>query len=204
MWHNKIHYNTNTLSFEGGGGQKKLTKIVVFLVGYECLAKATDIRMIERLQNADLPPKRLELMTIIIMLSIGMVAIAVAVPGGGDGSGSAGADLVPVDDFNGEPFARLARHGFHHGGKRAATKFVRHVVVRVDACQLTRCQVSVDVSVVFERVLLWHWRAKRDFIAIPQDARLALWHASPVDLCVMSSPKGMEEQFEFELFKKNN
>ena len=160
----------------------QLTKIVILLIRHERLAKPTDIRMIERLQNADLPPERLELVFMVIVTMTAATAV-VAVPGcGGCGGGRGRADLVPVYDLDGEPFARLARHGFHYGGKSAAAELVRHVVVRVDAGQLERRQVPVDVPVVFHRVLLRHRGAERNLVAVPQDARLSPRHAHSVDL----------------------
>ena len=115
----------------------------------ERLAQATDIRVVERLEDADLPRKRLK-----ILIS---AAVLVGVPA---------ADLIAVYDLDGPPLARLARHGLHDGGEGAFAELVRHVVVRVDARQLERREVPVDVSVVLERVLLWHRRAKRDLVPI--------------------------------------
>ncbi len=133
----------------------------------ERLAQSTDIRVVERLEDADLPRERLE------MLIAAAVLVLVVVPA---------ADLVAVYDLNRPPLARLARHGLHDGGEGALAEFVRHVIVRMDARQLERREVPVDVTVVLERVLLRHRRPKRDLIPVAQDARLALLHARAVDL----------------------
>jgi hypothetical protein len=132
------------------------------------LAQATNIGMVERLEDADLPRERLE-----ILIATAVLVLVGVIPA---------ADLVAVYDLDGPPFARLACHGLHDGCKGALAKLVRHVVVRVDARQLERCEVPVDIAVVFERVLLWHWRPKRDLVPVAQDARMALLHARAVDL----------------------
>ena len=133
----------------------------------ERLAQTTDIRVIERLEDADLPRERLE-----ILISAAMLVVVV---------GSA-TDFVAVYDLDGPPLARLARHGLHHGGEGALTEFVRHVVVRVDARELERGEVPVYVPVVLERILLRHRRPKRDLVPVAQDTRLALLYARAVDL----------------------
>ena len=133
----------------------------------ERLAQATDIWVVERLEDADLPRERLEI------LIAATVLVLVGVPA---------ADLIAVYDLDSPPLARLARHGLHDGGEGALAKLVRHVVVRVDARQLKRREVPVDVAIVLERVLLWHRRTKRDLIPVAQDTRMALLHARAVDL----------------------
>ena len=132
----------------------------------ERLAQATYIRMVERLKDADFPRERLE-MLITAAILVGVVPAS---------------DLVAVYDLDGPPLARLACHGSHDGGEGALAELVRHVVVRVDACELKRREVPVYVPVVLERVLLRHRRPKRDLVSVAQDTRLALLHARAVDL----------------------
>ena len=48
-------------------------------------------------------------------------------------------ELLRVDDLDGPPTAHGARHRLHD---RAAPELVRHVVVRVYAGQLLRCEVG--------------------------------------------------------------
>jgi hypothetical protein len=83
----------------------------------ERLAQATDIRVVERLEDADLPRERLK----ILIASTVLVGVIPA------------ADLVAVYDLDGPPLACLARHGLHDGRKGALAELMRHVVVRVDA-----------------------------------------------------------------------
>ena len=111
------------------GEKKKLTNIVL-PVGRKRFAKPTDIWVVERLQNANLPPERPELSIVIVAADIITIAVL--------GRGGVREVLVPVDDLDGDPFARLARHGFHHGGKSAAAKLIRHVVGHMDAALLER------------------------------------------------------------------
>jgi hypothetical protein len=133
----------------------------------ERLAQTTNIRVVERLEDADLPRERLEI------LIAAAVLVLVGVPS---------ADLVAVYDLDGPPLTRLARHGLHDGGKGALPELMCHIVVRVYACQLEGREVPVDVAIVLEWVLLWHWRPKRDLVPVAQDARMALLHARAVDL----------------------
>ena len=76
------------------------------------------------------------------------------------------AELLRVDDLDGPPFARRARHRFHHRRERPATELVRHIVKRVDALQLDRGEVAVDIPVVVYRALLLHGRAERDLVPV--------------------------------------
>lgn len=109
----------------------------------ERLAQATDIRVVERLEDTDLPRERLE-----ILIAAAVLVLVGVIPA---------ADLISVYDLDSPPLARLARHGLHDGGKGALAELVRHIVVRVDPRQLERREVPVDIAVVFERILLWHW-----------------------------------------------
>ena len=133
----------------------------------ERLAQATNIRVVERLEDADLPRERLEiLIAAAILVLVGVTA----------------ADLVTVYDLDGPPLARLARHGLHNGGEGTLAELVRHIVVSVYARQLERREVAVDIAIVLEWVLLWHRRPKRDLVPVAQDARMAFLHARAVDL----------------------
>ena len=85
--------------------------------------------------------------------------------------------------FDRPPIARGAGHGLHDGGERASAELVRHIVVRVDAGELVRREVSINVSIVFLLVLLLHRRAERDFVPVAQDARPSFGNTQPVDLC---------------------
>ena len=88
----------------------------------ERLAQATDIRVVESLEDADLPRERLEiLIAATVLVLVGVISAA---------------DLVAVYNLDGPPLARLARHGLHDGGKGALAELVRHVVVCVNARQL--------------------------------------------------------------------
>ena len=88
----------------------------------ERLAQATDIRVVESLEDTDLPRERLEiLITAAILVLVGVIPAA---------------DLVAVYDLDGPPLARLACHGLHDCGKGALAELVRHVVVCVNARQL--------------------------------------------------------------------
>ena len=80
------------------------------------------------------------------------------------------------------PITRVAGYGLHDGGKRASAKLVRHVVVCVDTGELVGREMSVDISIVFQRVLLLNRRAERDFIPVAQNTRLSFKNARPVDL----------------------
>jgi len=107
-------------------------------VRYERVKQTTDVRVVEGLQDADLSSETLQLVRIVV--PSGRVV------------GVRPAELLRVDDFNGAPFARRARHGLHHRRERAAAELVRNVVVRVDARELVRREVAVDVAVVLERL----------------------------------------------------
>ena len=76
------------------------------------------------------------------------------------------AELLCVDDLDGPPFARRARHRLHHRRERSATELVRHVIERVNARQLNRSEVSIDEPVVIQRGLLLHGRAERDLVPV--------------------------------------
>ena len=88
------------------------------------------------------------------------------------------AKFLRVNYFDRPPFARGAGHGPHDGGERASAELVRHIIVCVDAGELVRRQVSIDVSIVFERVLLLRRRAERDFVPVAQDTRLPFENAA--------------------------
>ena len=62
------------------------------------------------------------------------------------------AELLRVDDLDGPPLARVARHRLHHRRERAAPELLSHVVVRTYAGQLLRREVPVDEPVVLERI----------------------------------------------------
>ena len=154
------------------GKQKKLTEIITSLLGNERLPEATDVGMVEGLQDTDFSRETREL--------VAMAAIAVFVsvfiiirP----------AELLRVDNLDRPPLARVARHRLHHRRECAAPELVRHVVMRVDARQFHWGEMPVDIAVVLERNLLLHRRAESDLVSIPQDARLSFDNAYPVDLC---------------------
>lgn len=143
------------------------------VLGNKRLAETTDIRVVEGLQNTNLPREALHLPSVIPDRVIVVVVVSIRV---------GPAQLLRMDDLDGEPLARGARHGPHDGGERAPAQLVRHVVKRVDAGELERREVPIDVPIVLERVLLRHRRAKRDLVPVAQDARLSSDHARPVDL----------------------
>jgi hypothetical protein len=101
-----------------------------------------------------------------------IVAIAVVGGGGSGGGGGAGrrADLITMYDLDREPLSRLSRHGFHNRSERSTSEFVSHIIMSVYARQLVRGQMSINVTIIFDRILLRNWRSKRDFVAIAQDA----------------------------------
>ena len=117
------------------------------VLGDERLAETTDIRVVECLQNTDLPREAIHLPSVI---PGGVIVVAVVRIRVGP------AQLLRMDDLDGEPLARGARHGPHHGGERAPAQLVRHIVMRVDAGELERREVPIDVPIVLERVLLRH------------------------------------------------
>ena len=143
------------------------------VLGNKRLAETTDIRVVEGLQNTNLPREALHLPSVIPDGVVVVVVVSIRV---------GPAQLLRMDDLDGEPLARGARHGPHDGGERAPAQLVRHVVKRVDAGELKRREVPIDVPIVLERVLLRHRRAKRDLVPVAQDARLSSDHARPVDL----------------------
>ena len=119
--------------------------------------------MVELFQDADLSCEARQLGTtilaiVVIVFAAGIIVVVVVV--------IRRAELLCVDDLDGPPFARRARHGLHHRRERPATELVRHVVERVDAGQLDRSEVSVDKPVVVQRVLLLHGRAERDLVPV--------------------------------------
>lgn len=85
------------------------------------------------------------------------------------------------------PIARGTGHGLHDCGERASAELMRHIVVRMDAGELVRREVSINVSIVFMLVLLLHRRAERDFIPVAQDTRASFINTRPVDLCTCVS-----------------
>ncbi len=107
--------------------------------------------MIELFQNTNLPPKILQQMPT-IMTSGGIIIIFVVVVIVCRRVGPA--KFLRMYNLDCPPFARGTRHGLHDGGERASAELVRHIVVRVDAGELVWRQVSIDISKIFERVLL--------------------------------------------------
>ena len=131
---------------------------------YERLAETTNIRVVELFQNTNLSPEILQMATI---LTSGIIIVIIVIVVIGRRVGPA--KFLRVDNLNRPPIARGAGYGLHHGGKRASAELVRHIIVCVDAGELVRREVSIDVSIVFQRVLLLHRRAERDFIPVAQD-----------------------------------
>src|SRR6266851_6192972 len=161
--------------------KNKLTIIITSFVWWERLAEATNIWVIELLQNIDLS------LEVLHRGSRAATAIACA------GAGAAAvvfvvivvirrAELLRVDDLDGPPLARVARYRLHHRRERAAPELVRHVVLGVYAGQLLRREVPVDEPVVFVRLLLLHRRAERDLVPVAQDARFSFGDARVIDL----------------------
>ena len=147
------------------------------ILGDERLTETTDIGMVEGLQNADLPREVLQLPGVIANGVIVVVVICRR-------RRISRAKFLGMDDLDGPPLARGARHGLHDGSERAPSELVRHIVERVDAGELERREVPIDVPIVFLRVLLLHRRAERDFVSVAQDARLSPDHACAVNLFV--------------------
>src|SRR6266481_5791479 len=79
------------------------------------------------------------------------------------------AEFLRMNNLDRPPVARGAGHGLHNGGERASTELVRHIVVCVDSGELVRSEVSIDISIIFERVLLLHRRAERDFVPVAKN-----------------------------------
>jgi hypothetical protein len=77
------------------------------------------------------------------------------------------------------PVGRGAGHGLHDGGERASAELVRHIVVCVDAGELERREMLIDVSIVFKSVLLLH---RKDFVPVAQDTRMSFENTRSVDL----------------------
>ena len=147
------------------------------ILGDERLTETTDIGMVEGLQNADLPREVLQLPGVIANGVIVVVVICRR-------RRISRAKFLGMDDLDGPPLARGARHGLHDGSERAPSELVRHIVERVDAGELERREVPIDVPIVFLRILLLHRRAERDLVAVAQDARLSPDHACAVNLFV--------------------
>lgn len=147
------------------------------ILGDERLTETTDIGMVEGLQNADLPREVLQLPGVIANGVIVVVVICRR-------RRISRAKFLGMDDLDGPPLARGARHGLHDGSERAPSELVRHIVERVDAGELERREVPIDVPIVFLRVLLLHRRAERDLVSVAQDARLSPDHACTVNLFV--------------------
>lgn len=156
------------------------------ILGDKRLAKTTNIRVVERLQNANLPREALQLQSVI---PDGVIVVVVVIRRVGP------AKFLGMDDLDGPPLARGARHGLHDGSERAPPKLVRHIVKRVDAGELVRREVPIDVPIVFERVWLRHRRAERDLVPVAQDARLSSWNARPVDLRIDGASVGRWKGF---------
>ena len=147
------------------------------ILGDERLTETTNIGMVEGLQNADLPREVLQLPGVIANGVIVVVVICRR-------RRISRAKFLGMDDLDGPPLARGARHGLHDGSERAPSELVRHIVERVDAGELERREVPIDVPIVFLRILLLHRRAERDLVAVAQDARLSPDHACAVNLFV--------------------
>ena len=148
------------------------------ILGDERLTETTDIGMVEGLQNADLPREVLQLPGVI---ANGVIIVVVVIC---RRRRISRAKFLGMDDLDGPPLARGARHGLHDGSERAPSELVRHIVERVDAGELERREVPIDVPIVFLHVLLLHRRAERDLVAVAQDARLSPDHACAVNLFV--------------------
>lgn len=149
------------------------------ILGDERLTETTDIGMVEGLQNADLPREVLQLPGVITNGVIIVIVVVIC-----RRRRISRAKFLGMDDLDGPPLARGARHGLHDGSERAPSELVRHIVERVDAGELERREVPIDVPIVFLRVLLLHRRAERDLVAVAQDARLSPDHACAVNLFV--------------------
>ena len=149
------------------------------MLGDERLTETADVGMVEGLQDTDLPREVLQLPGVI---TNGVIIIVVVVVCRRRRIGRA--EFLGMDNLDGPPLTRGARHGLHDGSERAPAELMRHIVERVDAGELERRKVSIDVPIVFLRVLLLHRRAERDLVPVAQDARLSLEHARTVDLCV--------------------
>lgn len=155
--------------------KNQLTEIMTSVLGYERLAETTNIRVVELFQNAYLSPEILQMVTILTRGSIIIVVVVRVGP----------AKFLRMYNLDRPPVARGAGHGLHNGGERASTELVRHIVVCVDAGEFVRSEVSIDVSIVFERILLLHRRAERDFVPVAQDTRMSFENARSVDLCML-------------------
>ena len=146
--------------------KKTLTEIATSRVRNEYLAEATDIWVVEFLQNTDLFREAREMGTV-------FPVIAAVIRH---------AELLCVDDLDGPPFACRARHRLHHRRECAATDLVSHVVESVDTRQVHRGEVAIDKPIVLRRALLLLGRAECDLITISKDSRSASVYAHPIDL----------------------
>jgi hypothetical protein len=149
------------------------------VLGYERLAETTNIRVVELFQNTNLSPETLQMATILTSGGIIIIIIVVVIC-----RRVGPAKFLGMYYLDRPPFGRGAGHGLHDGGERASSELVRHIVVCVDAGELVRREVSIDVSIVFERALLLRRRAERDFVPVAQDARLSFKNTCSVDLCM--------------------
>ena len=139
--------------------------------------------MVELLQNADLSREARIMSTVLAIVVIIFAATAAVVLVVVDITVVVRrAEFLRVDDLDGPPFARRARHRLHHRRERSATELMRHVVKRVDALQLDWGEVAVNIPVVVQRALLLHGRAERDLVPVSKDGRLTSVYANPVDL----------------------
>jgi hypothetical protein len=144
------------------------------VLGYERLAETTNIRVAELFQNTNLSPEILQMAT--ILTSGGIVVVICRRVGP--------AKFLRMYNLDRPPFGCGAGHGLHDGGERASAELVRHIVVCMDAGELVRREMSIDVSIVFERVLLLHRGAERDFVPVAQDTRLSFENARSIDLYI--------------------
>jgi hypothetical protein len=149
------------------------------VLGYERLTETTNIRVVEFFQNTNLSHEILQMATILTSGGIIIVVIIVVIC-----RRVGPAKFLRMYNLDRPPIARGAGHGLHDGGERASAELVRHIVVCVDAGELVRREMSIDVSIVFEQVLLLHRRAERDFVPITQNTRMSFENTRSVDLCM--------------------
>jgi hypothetical protein len=147
-------------------------------LGHERLAQTTNIWVVELLQDTNLSPEILHMASIIIVV----IAVICRSP----------AKILRMYDLDRPPIARGAGYGLHDGGKRASAELMRHIIVCVDAGELVRREMTIDVSIVFPRVLLLHRRAERDFVPVAQDTRMSFKNARSVDLCMCTLSEGRD------------
>ncbi|SRR6266478_9321394 len=156
------------------------------VLGYERLAKPTNIRVVELFQDTDLSSEILHMPT--VLTSSGIIIIVVIIIRRRRVVGPA--KFLRMYDLDRPPGARSTGYCLHDGSERASAELVRHIIVCVDAGKLVWREVSINVAIVFERVLLLHRRTECDFVAVAQDTRLSFENARTVDLCVCHVERG--------------